>query len=199
MAIEQVSHLLRRGIIDLGTRSFVISVEEVKRKYGLAEVIKLSGNTNPLGPSPKAIESIKLAAERINLYPDPTALELRSVIAKEYGVGIDQVLQGNGSSELINWIGEVFINEGDECIAPQGAFKPYQEISHIMGGKSIVSPLKEYRIDLEDMARKVSAKTKLIIIVNPNNHTGNIVKHRDVEAFLGKIGKDTNKVYDENI
>ena len=152
MSKQQILGLLRKGIIDLEMSTSGLSSEGVKRKYGLAEIIKLASNENPLGPSPKAVEIAKLAAETMNLYPDPTGFKLRSVIAKTHGVDVKQVLLGNGSSELITFIGQAFVNEGDECIIPKPTFHRYQEIIDIMGGKNIYSPLQEFRINLEDMA-----------------------------------------------
>ena len=197
MKQEEISGLLRKGITSLERGTAGLSLEEVKRKYGLKEIIKLASNENPLGPSPKAIHMIKEAAEKANIYPDPTGHELRSVIANEHGVEIDQVLHGNGSGELITFIGEVFVNEGDECIIPVPTYHRYQEVFHIMGAKNVFSPLKEYRIDLEGMSSRVTPKTKIIVIVNPNNPTGDIVRSPAVTEFLEGIGRDTIVVFDE--
>jgi histidinol-phosphate aminotransferase len=197
MTEKDVSKLLRKGITSLEAGTAGLSLEQVKRKYGLTEVVKLASNENPLGASPRVMEIARDIAEKANIYPDPTGHKLRSTLAKERGVGVDQVLHGNGSGELITFIGEVFVNEGDECIIPKPTFHRYQEVFHIMGARNILCPLKEYRIDLEDMGRMVTEKTKLIIIVNPNNPTGDIVKSTEVDAFLGKIGTDKIVVLDE--
>lgn len=197
MEEEGLGKLLRKRIAGLERGSAGLSLEEAKKKSGLREVVKLASNENPLGPSPKAVEAQKKAAEWANIYPDPSGFELRSVIAETHGVKVEQVLHGNGSSELITFIGETFINEGDECIIPKPTYHRYQEITEIMGGRNVFSPLKEYRIDLEDMAKKITPKTKLIVIVNPNNPTGDIVRHREVESFLNKAGKNRIVVFDE--
>jgi len=194
---REISGLLRKGITNLERGTAGLSLEEVKRKYGLTEIVKLASNENPLGPSPRAINIIKEAAENANIYPDPTGHELRSIIANEHGVEVNQVLQGNGSGELITFIGEVFVNEGDECIIPVPTYHRYQEVFHIMGAKNVFSPLKEYRIDLEDMRNRATPKTKIIVLVNPNNPTGDIVGGPEVKEFLETIGKDTILVFDE--
>ena len=197
MTKRDISHLLRKGISDLKVGSAGLSLEEAKRKYGLTEIIKLASNENPLGPSPKATQTLKAVAEEANIYPDPTGYGLRMQLADLYGVGVDQVLHANGSSELITFAGEAFINEGDECIIPEPTYHRYQEISRIMGSTSIFCPIKDYRIDLEDMAKKVTPKTKLVIIANPNNPTADIVTHQEAETFLNKIGNDIIVVFDE--
>jgi histidinol-phosphate aminotransferase len=194
---REISGSLRKGIIHLERGTAGLSLEEVKRKYGVTEIVKLASNENPLGPSPKAIHIIKEAAGTANIYPDPTGHELRSVIANEHGVEVAQVLHGNGSGELITFIGEVFVDEGDECIIPVPTYHRYQEVFHIMGAKNVFSPLKDYRIDLEDIRRRVTPKTKIVVLVNPNNPTGDIVRGPEVRAFLEGIGKDTIVVFDE--
>jgi len=197
MSKPSLLNLLSKGVqqVEMGTAG--LSSEEVKRKYGLVEIIKLASNENPLGPSLKAIEAANTAAETMNIYPDPTGFQLRSVIARTYGVDVQQVLHGNGSAELITFIGQAFINQEDECIIPQPTYNRYQEITDIIGGENIFSPLREFRIDLEDMARKVTPKTKLIFIANPNNPTGDIVKRDEVEAFLSEVGQEKVVVFDE--
>lgn len=189
--------LLSKGVQHVEVGSAGLSSEEVKRKYGLAEIIKLASNENSLGPSPKAIEAAKSAAETMNIYPDPTGFQLRSVIARTHGVNVEQVLHGNGSAELITFIGQVFLNPGDECIIPQPTYHRYQEITDIIGGKNVFSPLREFRIDLGDMLKKVTPRTKLIFIANPNNPTGDIVKRDEVEAFLDKVGSEKVVIFDE--
>jgi histidinol-phosphate aminotransferase len=197
MSKARIFNLLSKGVAHLEMGSAGLSSEEAKRKYGVTEIIKLASNENPLGPSPRAIEIAKKAAEVMNIYPDPTGFELRSAIAKTHGVKVEQVLHSNGSAELITFIGQAFINPGDECIIPKPTYQRYEEITDITGGEKIISPLREFRIDLEDMAKRVTSRTKLIVIVNPNNPTGDIVKSLELEAFLNKVGKDKVLIFDE--
>ncbi len=197
MSKEQISRLVSEGVVRLKMGTAGLSLEEAKRKYGLTEIIKLASNENPLGPSPKAKEVARMASETMNIYPDPTGFDLRSVIAKTHGVKVEQVLHGNGSAELITFIAQTFLNPGDECIIPRPTYERYQEITDITGGEKILSPLREFRIDLEDMARRVTSRTKLIVIANPNNPTGDIVRRAELEAFLDEVGKDKVLAFDE--
>ncbi|MBW2136687.1 MAG: histidinol-phosphate transaminase [Deltaproteobacteria bacterium] len=169
----------------------------MKRELGLDEIINLGLNENPLGPSPKTVRAVNEAAKQMHLYPDPGALELRSVIALAHGVEPDQVLQGNGASELISLFSEAFIDNGDEMLTPEPTFHQFQDATHIMGGKNILSPLKNFRIDLDDMARKITPKTKLIILINPNNPTGDMLTKPEVEEFLARVGKEKIVIFDE--
>lgn len=174
-----------------------LSLEEVKRKYNLTKIIKLASNENPLGPSPKAIEMGREMAGQMNVYPDPSAFDLRAAISTVYGVKAEQVLHGSGSSELITFIGAAFINQGDESIIPKPTYHRYQEITQIMGGENLLVPLKDYRVDLAGMAQRLSPRTKLIVIVNPNNPTGDIVRQQEVEGFMKAVGKDRIVIFDE--
>ena len=197
MSKEEISRLVTEGVVHLKMGTAGLSIEEAKRKYGLTEIVKLASNENPLGPSPRAKEAARMASETMNIYPDPTGFELRSVIAETHGVAVEQVLHGNGSAEIITFIAQTFLNPGEECIIPKPTYERYQEITDITGGEKVYSPLREYRIDLDDMARRVTSRTKLVIIANPNNPTGDIVRKAEVEAFLDKIGKDKIVVFDE--
>ncbi len=197
MPEEVVLKLLRRGIGTLVGSSAGLSLEEVKRKYNLTEIIKLASNENPLGPSPTAAAVGRKMADEMNVYPDPSAFDLRAAIATFYGVKSEQVLHGSGSTELITFIGATFINQGDESIIPKPTYHRYQEITQIMGGENLLVPLKDYRVDLAGMAQRLSPRTKLIVIANPNNPTGDIVRHQEVEEFMRVVGKDRIVIFDE--
>lgn len=197
MIQENFKKFLREGVEELEISTAGLSMEEAKRRFHLTEIVKLASNENPLGPSPKAVEAVKEMAGMMHVYPEPPAVALRSVIAQAHGVQIDQVLHGNGSSELITFIGHAFINQGDECVIPTPTYHRYQEISQLMGARTILVPLREWRINWEEMAQKASAKTKLFVLVSPNNPTGEIVRRRELEAFLQQIGKNRIVVLDE--
>jgi histidinol-phosphate aminotransferase len=194
---ENIEKFLRGGVEELEISTAGLSIEEARRRCQLTEIVKLASNENPLGPSPQAKKVAMEMAGKMNVYPEPAAAALRSVIAQTHGVAADQVLHGNGSSEVITFIGHAFINQGDECVIPTPTYHRYQEISQLMGAKNILVPLKEYRIDWEEMGRRASAKTKLFVIVSPNNPTGDIVRRREMEAFLQQVGKNRIVVLDE--
>jgi len=197
MSNNIVSRLLSQGIQRVKTGTAGLSLEEAKRKYGLSEIVKLASNENPLGPSPKAIEAAKKAAEAMNIYPDQSGLQLRSAIAGTHGVAAEQVLHGNGSSELITFIGQTFLDPGDECVIPQPTYGRYQQITDVVGGRNIFSPLREFKIDLMDVLGKVTPRTKLIFIANPNNPTGDRLKRAEVESFLERLDNEHIVIFDE--
>ena len=197
MSMNKKLDLSRIETREMKAKNFGPTMEELKKKNNLPELINLSLNENPLGASPKVLEKIKAMVGEMSIYPDPDAREFRSLVAEEHGVSIEQVIPGNGACELISLVGQAFVNPDDETITPDPTFHVFREITSIMGGRNILSPLKEYRIDLEDIANRITSKTKLIIIVNPNNPTGDMLSDSELDSFIMEHGKDKIVVLDE--
>ena len=124
-------------------------IEEVKKEYGLDEVVKLASNENPLGPSPKAVENIIAKASQVNIYPDGAAMELRTTIAEKHGVNVENVVCGNGGEQILTMIAQAIINEGDNAIMADTTFGLYGSSVVHMGGKAINIPLKDYKHDVD--------------------------------------------------
>jgi len=172
-------------------------IEEVEREFGITGVIKLASNENPLGPSSKAVEAIKAKVDEIYMYPDGNCYYLKQDIAEKIGVFPENILVGNGSDENIKLISEAYVNSGDEVILPDPSFAEYEFAAKIMGGKCVYSPLKDFRLDLDDMIERITDRTRIIFVCNPNNPTGTIVYREEVEAFLKKVPSDILVVFDE--
>lgn len=173
-------------------------VDEVKRELGLDRVVKLASNENPLGPSPKAVEAVRRAAERMHVYPDGAAYTLKSALAERLGVGIRQILVGNGSDELIHLLGLVLLAEGDEMMMADPGFSRYDASAHLAGARLVKVPVDaEMRHDLPAMARAVTDRTRLVWIANPNNPTGTIVRRGELDRFLADVPEDVVVVLDE--
>ena len=174
-------------------------IEEVKRELGLDRVIKLASNENPLGPSPKAIEAVKAAAERMHIYPDGSAFELKTAISKKFGVATNQILVGNGSDELIHLLGLLFLGDPeDEMVMGHPSFSRYDAAAELAPSKLIKVALDDqFRHDLVAMAKAVTARTRLVFIANPNNPTGTIVRKRELDAFVADLPEQVTLVLDE--
>ncbi|HYU14824.1 MAG TPA: histidinol-phosphate transaminase [Candidatus Acidoferrum sp.] len=153
-------------------------------------VIRLSANESPLGPSPSAIEAIRREAARVHLYPDGGSTELREALARRLGVGADWLVVGNGADELLGLLGRAAYEPGDDVVIPQPAFEPYATEAILAGANVVASPLDGYETDLDDMRRRVTARTKALIICTPHNPASTIVPGRRLEAFLGALGND---------
>ena len=165
------------------------------------KIYKLSSNENPLGPSPKAVEAIKSALERIDRYPDQTDIRLREALVKDFDgkLTADQFLTGNSGSEIIDMILRAFINEGDEVIYSNPCFLPYSVFSRWYGAEQINVPLKEpnYDLDLKGILNAITNRTKIIFLTSPNNPTGTYIPKAVLEDFLARIPKNIVVVFDE--
>lgn len=192
-----VHNLIRKEVGTLSRYEPGKPIEEVRKELGLEEVIKLASNENPLGPSSKAIEAIKSAAENIHIYPDALATDLREDLAKKHRVDADQIIVGNGGEEIIKLIGQTFINPEDEAIMANPSFGLYATSVKHMGGIAVQIPLKDYKHDFETFANKITKKTKLIFVCNPNNPTGNIATQEEIHHFLKSIPEDVVVIFDE--
>ncbi|MDD3925199.1 MAG: histidinol-phosphate transaminase [bacterium] len=194
MSIEA---LVRSCIIDLEPYEPGKPVEEVERELGITGVIKMASNENPLGPSPLAVEAVRRAAARMEIYPDGNAYYLKRELASLLGVGEDQLFIGNGSDEIIHFLGITYLHPGDEVIVADPSFSRYDSVATLMNATLIKVPLKDFRHDLEAMAAQFSPRTKLVFVCNPNNPTGTIVGRDEVERFLEKLPADAIVVFDE--
>lgn len=174
-------------------------VAEVQRELGIADVIKMASNENPLGASPKAVAAVKKAAEQIYFYPEGSCFELRKAMAEHLQMPADNLIFGNGSDELLLLISQVFLNPGDEVLQgdPKLTFVEYKAVTTIADATPVTVDLKDYAYDLEAMAAKVTDKTKIVFIANPNNPTGTMVTKEKLDEFLGKLPKDVIVVLDE--
>ena len=172
-------------------------IEEVQREYGLEDVIKLASNENPRGPSPKAVIAIEKALPRLNLYPDGQSYYLRHALAEHLGVEPEQVTVGNGADDIIMQTCLAYLEEDSKVIVSRSSFPVYDIYTHVMRATLIKTPLKNYRLDLEAMARAIRDKTKLIFVCNPNNPTGTIVTAAEVDAFMEKVPDHVLVVFDE--
>lgn len=162
-------------------------IEELERELGISGSIKLASNENPLGPSPKAVAAIKKALEGLNRYPDGSGFYLSQSLAKFYGVDIAQIILGNGSNELIELVARTFVQPGDEVISADPSFVVYKMITQAAGGTNIVVPCKDYRHDLDAMAERITPKTKIVFIANPNNPTGTMNTKAEMDRFMGRV------------
>lgn len=173
-------------------------IEEVKRELGLSEVIKLASNENPLGPSPKAMEAMRAALSQVHLYPDGYAYKLRDALADFYGVPLDWVLVGNGSDEIIHYMGLAYLNPGDELVMGDPSFVRYEAAAYLNDAVLQKVPLdNDYRYDLRAMLERVNKRTKLLFVANPNNPTGTIVYRNEVESLIESLPEHVILILDE--
>jgi len=172
-------------------------IDEVKREIGVEKVIKLASNENPLGPSPKALEAIVKGLSDLHRYPDGSCFYLRRRLSEKYGWPFDGIVIGNGSNEIIEMVLKAFASDGDEIVVPQPSFLMYNLAATALGLVARPIPLRDFRIDLSEMSRAVTEKTRVVFINNPNNPTGTVIRTGEWEAFLKSVPKDLLIVIDE--
>ncbi|PKM52263.1 MAG: histidinol-phosphate transaminase [Firmicutes bacterium HGW-Firmicutes-7] len=172
-------------------------IDDVKREYGLDDVIKLASNENPLGCSEKAKAAVIKSLEAPSLYPDGNCSNLRNALSQKLHVTSDQLIFGCGSDEIIAIIGKTYINVGDEAITCTPSFPQYKAAVVSMGGVMIEVPLKDHTYDLNGIVNSINERTKIIFISNPNNPTGTIVTKDEQLSFMKKVPKHILVVWDE--
>jgi histidinol-phosphate aminotransferase len=174
-------------------------IEYVARELGLdpAGIIKLASNENPFGPSPRAVEAATRALAQGALYPDGGCYELRQRLASFHGLGADQFVVGNGSNELIELLGHVFLGPGDEVVMATPAFMVYKLVTLLFGAKPVEVPLRNWTHDLPAMAAAVTPRTKLVCVCSPNNPTGTANSAAELEAFVRSLPDHVVVVIDE--
>ena len=172
-------------------------IEELEREYGIKKSIKLASNENPLGPSPMAVKAIGSALEKLNRYPDGSGYNLINRIAEKLKVSPGNIVLGNGSDEIISMLTHTLLKPGDEVILPQPSFLIYDIMVRCAGATCVNVPLNSLSIDLEEIKKKLTSKSKMVFLCNPNNPTGTIILKKEFERFLENIPPEILVVVDE--
>jgi histidinol-phosphate aminotransferase len=173
------------------------AVEEVQRELGLDDVVKLASNENPWGPSPRAVAAIRAAAAGIGHYPDAAGHRLTRALAANWGVAPEQVVLGNGSDEILHYLGVTYLEAGDEVLTGSPSFLRYEAAATLAGAEYVAVPLADYRFDLVAMRERLSPRTRLVFIANPNNPTGTVVGRAELERFLDAVPERAVVALDE--
>jgi len=172
-------------------------IEELEREYGISDSIKLASNENPLGPSPMAMKAIKDALGNLHRYPDGGGYYLTEKISEQSSVAPDNVVLGNGSDEIIGLLAHAFLQPGSEAIMPKPSFLMYDILVRSVGATSVYVPLNSLSIDLEAMKEKITDRTRMVFLTNPNNPTGSIISRKEFEKFLEDIPREIVILVDE--
>lgn len=150
-------------------------------------VLRLFSNENPLGPSPLAMEAVRLAAESVHHYPDPQGELLKEQLAVRHDVSTDEVVVGHGSTELLDRLVRTFVQPGETVVAAWPSFVMFSRAAHAANREILQAPLRNFRTDLAALAGLVDVRTKIVFLCNPNNPTGTYVSRRELNAFLDRI------------
>jgi len=174
-------------------------IEEVARELNLVadDIIKLASNENPIGPSRKAIAAMKEAVKKVHFYPDGNAFYLKQKLAAKLDLSPENLVLGNGSNEIIEFLGHALITPAAEVIVSQFCFAVYPIVTALFGGHLTVVPARKYGHDLQAMLAAITPDTRVIFVANPNNPTGTSASASDLEAFVNAVPENVVLALDE--
>ncbi|MFZ0398022.1 MAG: histidinol-phosphate transaminase, partial [Methyloceanibacter sp.] len=176
----------RQGILDIAPY-----VPGKSALAGGGPAIKLSSNETPFGPSPRAVEAYLASAKTLSRYPDGSARPLREAIAKLYGLDPARIVCGAGSDELLNLIATVYLGPGDEAIYSEHGFLVYPIAVKAAGGTPVVVPEKNLTADVDAILARVSERTRVVFIANPNNPTGTYLPFSEIRRLHASLPPPT--------
>src|SRR5512137_1405689 len=174
-------------------------IEEVARELGLPadDIIKLASNENPHGPSRLALAAMRKALGEVNLYGDGSAFYLKQKLSAKLGVTPAHLILGNGSNEVLEFIGHALVSPGAEVVVSQYCFAVYPIVTALFGGKLVVVPAKNYGHDLEAMLAAITLNTRVVFVANPNNPTGTCARPEDLARFVAAVPENVVLALDE--
>lgn len=194
------------GVLALEPYSPGMPIDELQRRLGLTDVIKLASNENPLGPSPKVKAALAehAANGNVSLYPDGGGFRLKAKIAEFHGIDASRITLGNGSNDLLEFIARVFLGPGRKALFSEYCFAVYPLATLAQNAEAIVAkalpadhPSMPFGHDLDALAAALTPEVSVVMIANPNNPTGTWVEPAALEAFIAKVPAQTIVVLDE--
>ncbi|MCW5559888.1 MAG: histidinol-phosphate transaminase [Verrucomicrobiae bacterium] len=174
-------------------------IEEVARELGLDPVgiVKLASNENPLGPSPKALEAMRNVLVNMNLYPDGSSFQLKRALARRLNLDPEHLILGNGSNEIIEFVGHAFLRPGDEVLVSEYCFAVYPIVTALFGATLVTVPARGFGADIPAMLRAITPRTRILFLANPNNPTGTLASREAMEELLAGVPSRVLLVLDE--
>jgi histidinol-phosphate aminotransferase len=173
-------------------------IEQLQRERGLTvPPAKLASNENPYPPHPKIREALIKAIDDVNRYPESGSPELVDKLAARLGVSRQEIIVGNGTNEIIDLLIRAYVESDENCVFSSLSFAIYKIVSMQCGVKGIEVPIRDYRHDLDAMARAINSKTKIVFICSPNNPTGTYSTTAEVDLFLSRVPDHVLVVFDQ--
>ncbi|GIR19636.1 MAG: histidinol-phosphate aminotransferase 2 [Gammaproteobacteria bacterium] len=189
--------LVNKGIDGLSPYEPGKPIEDLERELGIKNAVKLASNENPVGPSPKIIDSIEKIVKETHRYPDGNATRLKAKISRKFNILENQVTVGNGSNDIIEFVARSFLGPNESAVYSEHAFAVYPLVVRAVGAMGIEVPAKNFSHDLEAMLDSIEENTKLIFIANPNNPTGSFIEPSELLNFLEKVPEEIIVLLDQ--
>lgn len=181
----------RPGIMDMSPY-----VPGASKVAGLEKTIKLSSNEGALGPSPKAVEAYRTIAADLHRYPDGGSIELRQAIGARHGLDPERIVCGAGSDELLALLARAYAGHGDEVLFGEYAFTMYPLFALSVGATPVRAPETDYTISVDAMLEKVTDRTRMVYVANPNNPTGTMISQEEMARLRDGLRDDILLVID---
>lgn len=179
-------------------------IEELERELGISNILKLASNENPLGASPQAQAALTAALKTLELYPDGSGYQLKQAIAEKFGLHSNQITLGNGSNDVLELIARAFLDNQRAAVISEHAFAVYQIVTQAVGAELQIAKANPadhqtmpYGHNLANLAAKITDKTRVVFIANPNNPTGTWLSTTALHSFLQRVPSDVIVVLDE--
>ena len=172
------------------------SAEDAMERFGLTEVAKLGSNENPLGLSPRVREALIRSLDRIHHYPDGECTALRRRLAARLELTPAHFCVANGVDNVLTCLGLAFLDAGDRCVIGQPTYTAYAGLAKLLDAVPAEVPLRDWRFDVEAIAA-ASRGARAVIVCNPNNPTGSILRHDEVRTLLERVSPEVLVVLDE--
>ncbi len=204
---SKLSQNAAHGVLSLEAYSPGMPLEELQRRLGISDAIKLASNENPLGISPKVTAALgaALGDSNLALYPDGGGFSLKRKLAEFHGIDASRVTLGNGSNDIIELLGRVFLGRDRAALFSAHAFAVYSLITQAQDARAVVVPARAasdaqpYGHDLAAFAQALQAdpEVSLVFIANPNNPTGTWLAAAEIEQFLQQVPPQVIVALDE--
>ena len=173
------------------------TIDEVAREFGLTDIIKLASNENPLGVSPKAAAAMRAVIDRSHLYPEITNPLLQDALGRANAVPPECVLTGNGADSVLYAAALAFLRPGDEVLVPQITFDLYRTVALTKGAVVTEVPMPDLELAAEAIVERITPRTRIVFICNPNNPTGALFPRSAMEQLLAALPDRVVLVHDE--
>jgi histidinol-phosphate aminotransferase len=181
-----LSRRIRPDLAAMPGYAAIEPTDELARRLGIPpeRIVKLDGNENPFGPSPKALEALA-GYRQYHIYPDPLQREARRALSRYLGVPFEQIVFGTGSDEIMDLILRAFLRPGDAVVNCPPTFGMYPFLTRVLGARVIDVPRRSdgFALDLAAI-RAVANEAKVIFVASPNNPTGSVISEADLDALL---------------
>lgn len=192
-----VTELAAPGVRTLQPYQPGLPLEELARRYGVTDAVKLASNENPLGPSPRVAEAVREVLPELARYPDGGGFRLKGALSGRLDVSPEMLTLGNGSNDVLELAARAFVTAEDEVVYSQHAFAVYPLVTRAIGASGVEVPARDWGHDLAAMREAVTDRTRMVFVANPNNPTGTWSEAADLKAFVAAMPEHVIVVVDE--